>query len=179
MDPKQSMMSAATKKRLQRGKDILEMIEMEVIAIDLLNMPPLTEYQLFIRNFGNANTQQAYTQSNEDIRAAETQTDEVEYESKYTQFPADSSTSGVSRDNEEEESTESVLQILAKQTQETTNSLVRFMETTAQVCEVLLEENMADYAQRKATFTSKYSFCSQYVNIECPVFLMGRPVRGI
>ncbi len=46
------------------------MIELDVVSVDLLDLPPLTEYELFVRHFGTSNTTQAYSQCNEDVHFA-------------------------------------------------------------------------------------------------------------
>ncbi len=70
MDPQQLKKWQENQKRLVRGKEILEMIELDVVSVDLLDLPPLTEYELFVRHFGTSNTTQAYSQCNEDVHFA-------------------------------------------------------------------------------------------------------------
>ena len=56
---KQSQMSgaAATKAR-RRGNDLLKMIELDVAHYELFDMPPVNEYELYMRSFGCSNTRQ-------------------------------------------------------------------------------------------------------------------------
>jgi hypothetical protein len=52
------------------------------------------------------------------------------------------------------------------------------MDEAAQVVENLLEENMVDVTQKKATFTSSFPFSTQYINVNCPKFLQGRSLTS-
>jgi len=45
-------------KTMQRGKDLLKMIELDMASFDLLDLPPVNEYDLYIRAFGSSNTRQ-------------------------------------------------------------------------------------------------------------------------
>ena len=56
---KQSQMSGAvaTKAR-RRGNDLLKMIELDVSGYELFDMPPVNEYELYMRTFGCSNTRQ-------------------------------------------------------------------------------------------------------------------------
>lgn len=45
-------------KTMQRGRDLLKMIELDVASFDLLDLPPVNEYDLYIRAFGSSNTRQ-------------------------------------------------------------------------------------------------------------------------
>ena len=45
-------------KTMQRGSDLLKMLELDFISFDLLDMPPVNEYDLYIRAFGGTNTRQ-------------------------------------------------------------------------------------------------------------------------
>ncbi len=174
VDPQRSQQIVEAMKRLQRGKvfqltynadlqELFELVEFDVTSIELFDNPPLTEYKLYIRNFGNNNTQQAYTQTGEDNANADTQTDDIEKSNKAVQFPVDFASSL-------EES-----QLLPLDTQR----LMKFLDKAAQVCEDLLEQNMTDTSQKKATFTSPYPFSVQFINIPAPKFMETRPVVGI
>ncbi|XP_076758616.1 cytoplasmic dynein 2 intermediate chain 1 isoform X2 [Xylocopa sonorina] len=74
------------KKSLIRGEVLLEMIKLDVMEWSLLECSPIP-YEEFIRNYGKLNTQQMSTQTGEDNIEIETQTEEVVFRNKWTQFP--------------------------------------------------------------------------------------------
>lgn len=85
IDPAELKKIEEAQKRLQRGAEILSLIELDVASIEIVDIPPLTEYQLFIRNFGNSNSTQSHTQTNEDVCFVEVQTDDIETDEKSVQ----------------------------------------------------------------------------------------------
>ena len=87
IDPQRSAQIAAAMKRLQRGRELFDILELDVVSIELFDLPPLTEYKLYISNFGNRNALQVYTQTGEDDQSQETQTTEYETNDKAVQFP--------------------------------------------------------------------------------------------
>ncbi|CAL7937715.1 unnamed protein product [Xylocopa violacea] len=74
------------KKSLSRGEVLLEMIKLDTMEWSLLECSPIP-YEEFIRNYGKLNTQQMSTQTGEDNIEIETQTEEVVFRNKWTQFP--------------------------------------------------------------------------------------------
>ena len=63
------------------------MIEFDVVAIDLFELQPLSEYAMYMRSFGAEGTRQVASQTGEDNAEAETQTEEVEQTEKWVQWP--------------------------------------------------------------------------------------------
>lgn len=63
------------------------MIELDVVTIDLLDLQPLTEYELYMRSFGAEGTRQVSCQTGEDNTEAEVQTEDVEVTEKWVQCP--------------------------------------------------------------------------------------------
>jgi len=56
---KQRAMSRKTaSKTQQRSRDLLKMIELDQTWCDILDLPPVNEYDLYIRSFGSTNTRQ-------------------------------------------------------------------------------------------------------------------------
>ncbi len=41
------------------------MIELDTITIDLFELPPMSEYEVYIKNFGRSDNRQASTQYND------------------------------------------------------------------------------------------------------------------
>ena len=52
------MSGAAASKARRRGNDLLKMIELDVAHYELFDMPPVNEYELYMRSFGCSNTRQ-------------------------------------------------------------------------------------------------------------------------
>ncbi|KPP57256.1 hypothetical protein Z043_125043, partial [Scleropages formosus] len=66
-------------KQKKRSSDLLRLIDLDFsVTFSLLDMPPLSEYDMYIKSFGTTNTKQAYVQCNEDNMEREIQTEEVE-----------------------------------------------------------------------------------------------------
>ena len=56
---KQRQMSKkAMGKAAQRGYELQQMIEFDVTEYDIFDMPPVTEYTIYMRSFGSSNTRQ-------------------------------------------------------------------------------------------------------------------------
>uniref|UniRef100_A0A8C1G6D0 WD repeat domain 60 n=1 Tax=Cyprinus carpio TaxID=7962 RepID=A0A8C1G6D0_CYPCA len=158
------------KKQKKRSEELLRLIDLDFsITFSLLELPPVNEYDMYIKNFGAANTKQAYVQCNEDNTDRDIQTEEVNTTDKWTQHPpeANAACGGIVAD----ESTSRI----------NTNSqrLTTFLRSAAQVMAVLIEENMAESnsVKRLRSQTDALSFsdgCIQ-LNTKLP-FLHGRQV---
>nr|KAG5687938.1 hypothetical protein BaRGS_021646 [Batillaria attramentaria] len=80
--------SVASKAR-RRANDLEKLIQLDAVYYDLFDLPPVREYELYIRSFGRSDTKQAYVQTNEDSVDRDVQTEEVEDLDKWTQHPAE------------------------------------------------------------------------------------------
>jgi hypothetical protein len=47
-------------KTMQRGHDLLKMLELDFASFDIMDMPPVNEYDLYIRAFGSSDTRQVW-----------------------------------------------------------------------------------------------------------------------
>eukprot|EP00058_Branchiostoma_floridae_P018609 XP_002604098.1 hypothetical protein BRAFLDRAFT_71613 [Branchiostoma floridae] len=147
-------------KTTKRGKELMRLLELDFIGHDILDIPPLTEYELYIRSFGSSNTQQAYTQCGDDNIDREVQTEEVEITQKWTQHPSsqvnacgdESSISGTDQDQE----TKAV----------DTVKLTNFLNRSCQVVAVLLEEELSSRtAEPKRSTHSNMAFSDNMVTL--------------
>ncbi|XP_023318913.1 WD repeat-containing protein 60 [Trichogramma pretiosum] len=75
-----------TKKTLTRGQILMSMIKLDTVEFSLYEAHPIS-YDEYIRTYGKLNSQQTYTQTNEDNLDVEIQTTGIELENKWTQFP--------------------------------------------------------------------------------------------
>ncbi|KAI8497262.1 WD repeat-containing protein 60 [Branchiostoma belcheri] len=154
-------------KTTKRGKELMRLLELDFVGHDILDIPPLTEYELYIRSFGSSNTQQAYTQCGDDNIDREVQTEEVEISQKWTQHPStqvnacgdDSSISGADQDQE----TKAV----------DTVKLTNFLNRSCQVVAVLLEEDLASRtAEPKRSTHSNMAFSDNMVTLATSQLLL-------
>ncbi|KAH9514333.1 WD repeat-containing protein 60 [Bulinus truncatus] len=76
----------------KRFEDLSKLIELDVSKFDMFDLPPVKEYDLYIRSFGRSDTKQAYVQTRDDDIDRDIQTDEIENLSKWTQHPSDTDT---------------------------------------------------------------------------------------
>ena len=63
------------------------MIELDVVSIDLFDLQPLSEYELYMRSYGSMGTHQVASQTGEDNVEAECQTEDVMVRERWTQWP--------------------------------------------------------------------------------------------
>uniref|UniRef100_A0ABD2X9J0 WD repeat-containing protein 60 n=1 Tax=Trichogramma kaykai TaxID=54128 RepID=A0ABD2X9J0_9HYME len=75
-----------TKKTLTRGQILMNMIKLDTVEFSLYEAHPIS-YDEYIRTYGKLNSQQTFTQTNEDNLDVEIQTTGIELENKWTQFP--------------------------------------------------------------------------------------------
>jgi len=54
------MSKKALGKVARRGFELQEMIEFDVTEYDIFDMPPVTEYTIYMRSFGSSNTKQVH-----------------------------------------------------------------------------------------------------------------------
>ncbi|KAL8618446.1 hypothetical protein ACOMHN_049863 [Nucella lapillus] len=169
--------SVASKAR-RRADDLQNMIELDTVFYDLFDMPPVREYDLYIRSFGRSNTKQAYIQTNEDAVDRDIQTEETEDMDKWTQHPAEDLGSvggdGISVKGAEEE----------KATLNNPESLARvskFLEKAAQAMMVLMEEERGgeEGGGQARERNSSLTFSQGVTQLGCPPFLARRQVRHV
>ncbi|XP_037746990.1 cytoplasmic dynein 2 intermediate chain 1 isoform X7 [Chelonia mydas] len=133
---RQSNRNMASKQK-KRSSELLRLIDLDFsVSFSLLDLPPVNEYDMYIRNFGKTNTKQAYVQSNEDNLERDVQTDEIETLEKWTQHPGDSVlVSGGPR------SSNDVSIDIAVTPKIDSQRLTNFLRSACQVIAVLLEED--------------------------------------
>uniref|UniRef100_S4RI90 WD repeat domain 60 n=1 Tax=Petromyzon marinus TaxID=7757 RepID=S4RI90_PETMA len=164
-------------KQRKRGLEVLRMIQLDTVTFDLLDMPPVSEYDAYISTYGRSNTKQAYVQCGEDDVEREVQTEEIETEEKWSQHPgegpivcagpADDAGGGVGTREEQ--------QLDAQRLQ-------RFLASAFQVVSVLLEEEWTEKeaSRNLETRTSSLSVGSSFYPLHTDLpFLHGRTVSRL
>ncbi|XP_035923007.2 cytoplasmic dynein 2 intermediate chain 1 isoform X6 [Halichoerus grypus] len=118
-----------------RSTKLLRLIDLDFsFTFSLLDLPPVNEYDMYIRNFGKKNTKQAYVQYNEDNVDRDIQTEEIETRGVWTQHPGEgTAVSGGSRSGDPCD--------VAAAPKVDTPRLSSFLRAACQVIAVLLEED--------------------------------------
>ncbi|XP_029776687.1 WD repeat-containing protein 60 [Suricata suricatta] len=121
-------------KQKTRSTKLLRLIDLDFsFTFSLLDLPPINEYDMYIRNFGRKNTKQAYVQYNEDNVDRDIQTEEIETRAVWTQHPGEGTavSGGSGSDDLWDTAAPKV----------NTPRLSRFLRAACQVIAVLLEED--------------------------------------
>ncbi|RVE49050.1 hypothetical protein evm_006296 [Chilo suppressalis] len=72
----------------QRAKDILSMVTLHAMSYSLFEMKPIP-YDVYMATFGRSNYMQSAVQTFEDGISEEVQTEEIQQDDKWTQYPVD------------------------------------------------------------------------------------------
>ncbi|XP_027001310.2 cytoplasmic dynein 2 intermediate chain 1 isoform X3 [Tachysurus fulvidraco] len=163
----------ASDKQKKRSVELLRLIDLDFSVTEcLLDLPPVREYDLYMKSYGMANTKQAYVQCNEDNMERDTQTDETDMTDVWTQHPPESSVACGGPQ---------VSQNASDVTRTTVDSkrLAAFLRSATQVMAVLLEENIAESKTEKLqSQTHTYSFSEGCVQLNTKLnILQGRQVK--
>ncbi|XP_072543263.1 cytoplasmic dynein 2 intermediate chain 1 isoform X2 [Salminus brasiliensis] len=165
----------AADKQKKRSAELLRLIDLDFsVTMCLLDLPPVSEYDMYIKSFGMANTKQAYVQCNEDNTDRDTQTEEMDTVDKWTQHPPETNMACGGPKASQGASDESMagMNIDSKR-------LTTFLRSAAQVMAVLLEENRAESNSVKKLHsqTDSLSFSEGTLHLNTKLlFLQGRQV---
>ncbi|XP_068200119.1 cytoplasmic dynein 2 intermediate chain 1 isoform X2 [Antennarius striatus] len=162
-------------KQKKRSTELLRLIDLDFsVTYSILDLPPVNEYDMYIRNFGNANTKQAYVQCNEDNADRDIQTEEIETCEKWTQHPSECCGAcgdpNLSLEARDKMTTEKDFD---------SQRLVAFLRSASQVMVILLEEEQAEKESLRNLKSQKdtlsFSDGSLQLNTKLP-FLYGRSI---
>ncbi|KAM4705187.1 cytoplasmic dynein 2 intermediate chain 1 [Rhinophrynus dorsalis] len=163
-------------KQKKRSADILRLVDLDFsTTVSLLDLPPVKEYEMYIRNFGRTNTKQAYVQCNEDNVDREVQTEEIDNEEKWTQHPGEGAVACGGQKHDAYVNATTVTKVDSQR-------LAGFLRSACQVIAVLIEEDRAE-KQSDCKFESELPCmsisdgCFQ-LNTNLP-FLHDRPVSNL
>nr|XP_025714904.1 WD repeat-containing protein 60 isoform X3 [Callorhinus ursinus] len=160
-------------KQKTRSTKLLRLIDLDFsFTFSLLDLPPVNEYDMYIRNFGKKNTKQAYVQYNEDNVDRDIQTEEIETRGVWTQHPGEgTAVSGGSMSGDPRD--------VAAALKVDTPRLSSFLRAACQVIAVLLEEDRVgaepSWGPRTQDSTLHISDNSSQLNTSLP-FLQNRKV---
>lgn len=131
---RQKNRTQALKQKIRSTK-LLRLIDLDFsFTFSVLDLPPVNEYDMYIRNFGKKNTKQAYVQCNEDNVERDVQTEAVDTREAWTQHPGEGT--AVSGGSESRGLTDAV-----GPPKVDTLRLSSFLQAACQVVTVLLEED--------------------------------------
>ncbi|XP_077480330.1 cytoplasmic dynein 2 intermediate chain 1 isoform X2 [Stigmatopora argus] len=163
-------------KQKKRSAEMLRLIDLDLsTTVSLLDLPPVSEYDMYIRNFGAANTKQAYVQWNEENADRDIQTEEVDLSEKWTQHPAE--LSGACGDPNRTNETRSISEMNSD-----SRRLAVFLHAASQVMAVLLEEDHAERSSLQGRKTQKdaLSFSDGSLQLNTNLhFLRGRVISQV
>ncbi|XP_068566035.1 cytoplasmic dynein 2 intermediate chain 1 isoform X2 [Cebidichthys violaceus] len=160
-------------KQKKRSTELLRLIDLDFsMTVSLLDLPPVNEYDMYIRTFGTANTKQAYVQCNEDNADRDVQTEEIEVCEKWTQHPPEHNGACGDPNFAHEARNKSEMSFDSQR-------LTAFLRSASQVMVVLLEEERAERKSprkpRSQTDTPSFSDGSLQLNTNVS-FLYGRRI---
>ncbi|XP_011927691.1 PREDICTED: WD repeat-containing protein 60 isoform X6 [Cercocebus atys] len=163
-------------KQKMRSTKLLRLIDLDFsFTFWLLDLPPVNEYDMYIRNFGKKNTKQAYVQCNEDNVERDIQTEEIETREVWTQHPGESTV--VSGGSEQRDTSDAVVMPKID-----TPRLCSFLRAACQVMAVLLEEDRLaaepSWNLRAQDGALSFSDSSYQLNTSLP-FLQNRKVSSL
>ncbi|XP_056290481.1 cytoplasmic dynein 2 intermediate chain 1 isoform X2 [Pseudoliparis swirei] len=160
-------------KQKKRSTELLRLIDLDFsMTVSLLDLPPVNEYEMYIRAFGTENTKQAYVQCNEDNADRDIQTEEIEVCEKWTQHPPEHNGASGDPKLSHEARNKSEMNFDSQR-------LTAFLRSASQVMVVLLEEDRAERRSlrkpRSQTDTPSFSDGSLQLNTNLS-FLYGRRI---
>ncbi|KAM9775563.1 cytoplasmic dynein 2 intermediate chain 1 isoform 1-T1 [Syngnathus typhle] len=163
-------------KQKKRSAELLRLMDLDFsTTFSLLDLPPVSEYDMYIRNFGAANTKQAYVQCNEENAERDVQTEEVDLSDKWTQHPAEHSGACGDPKRSHESGNVNGMNLDSRR-------LTVFLRAASQVMAVLLEEDHTERSSFKGRTTQSdtlsFSDGSLRLNMDLP-FLRGRAVSQV
>ncbi|XP_064397661.1 cytoplasmic dynein 2 intermediate chain 1-like [Halichondria panicea] len=164
-----------SKKTRKRGQELLSLIELDITAYDMFDLPPLSEYEVYVKKFGADDARQASMQTGEDNVESEVQTEGVIIEERWTQCPPEDlrGYGGPSLSSDD-----GVLEAGVRG--ESAIRLTSFLSRAGQVCSVLLEENLLYTGGSSFQSTqSQFPFCSSSLTIQSPSYLSDCSVTSI
>ncbi|XP_039692737.1 cytoplasmic dynein 2 intermediate chain 1 isoform X2 [Pteropus medius] len=159
-------------KQKTRSAKLLRLIDLDFsFTFSLLDLPPVNEYDMYIRNFGKKNTKQAYVQYNEDNVERDIQTEELETREVWTQHPGEGPAVSGGRENREDTDAAVMPKV-------DTPRLSSFLRAACQVVAVLLEEDhVAAPSWSPGAPSSSLHFCDSATQLNTSLpFLQHRKV---
>lgn len=179
---RQAISRKAAVKTKKRGEELLRLIELDVVVFNMLDIPPLSEYELYMKNFGSEDTRQVSSQTGEDSIGRDVQTDDIVMMNRWVQWPPEDHRGwGCDDDNDDDvmnsgHITNTIL------SDKDAMGLSKFLHSASQVICVLLEENSQQHNVKdyQSNITEQLSFsvgCTRVPSTQS--FLAGRHINSL
>eukprot|EP00833_Pecoramyces_ruminatium_P002795 jgi/Orpsp1_1/1176827/evm.model.c7180000059175.1 len=174
-------------KLLKRQKDLSNFIDFDIVDYVIFDHPPMSEYELYIRNFGNSNTVQVAIQSNEELVSTEQQTDDWNVQDKYVQATSQYLNDCGSGEPNLPWLKKDVDYFSTKNSQENQlksvnmKTLKSFLKRTSNLMEKILESDSKSYIENKEDFipSNNYWFTEGYITLQHLEIVKGRKPLSI
>ena len=112
------------------------MIELDIVIYDMFHLPPVSEYELYVKKFGSDGTRQVAVQTGEDNLEVDTQTEPISMSTIWVQWPPED-LKGYGREEEGgEEDLEVTSSASASKMEESALKLGSFLKKAGQVNEL-------------------------------------------
>ncbi|XP_065920672.1 cytoplasmic dynein 2 intermediate chain 1-like isoform X2 [Dysidea avara] len=179
----QAISKKAAAKTKKRGEELLRLIELDIVVFNILDMPPLSEYELYMRNFGSEDTRQVSCQTGEDSTAREAQTDGITTMDRWVQWPPED-LKGWGCDNKDDDDDITTSNDVTNNllSDKDAMGLTRFLQSASQVMCVLLAENIQQFGAKdqQVNITEQLSFSAGCVRVpSTQSFLAGRHANSL
>ncbi|EGD72604.1 hypothetical protein PTSG_04339 [Salpingoeca rosetta] len=163
--------TVAGSRAMRRFKALSSMVQLDFVSFNLFELAPVSVYELYIRSFGNDSYTQTATQCAPEIGDQGVQTEEVETQECWTQYPP-SDLKGFGRPLTKEEQQESK-HALKRET--TTSEYESFVLRMGRLCAAVLDEEAAIRRLEQgdgadATSVSGLSSSSTHMAAAAPIF---------
>eukprot|EP00727_Mastigamoeba_balamuthi_P006507 m51a1_g2477 putative atp-dependent rna helicase eif4a (1223) ;mRNA; f:60481-65440 len=195
VDLEESRNMSEAEKRLRRGAELLKMVTLDAGTYELADIPPMSQYELYMSKFGRSNAAQTSSQTHDDDRDIDIGTDTVEVFTRGVQVP------DLGRGGKEDEAIrtdpeERVNQLMSEISLAMSSTRLikceliarllggslamahtphRFLRTAAPAVEALLDRN-TEGNTNKLTFASNMKWSSSFKRFSPPSFLHNRSV---
>ncbi|XP_038047961.1 cytoplasmic dynein 2 intermediate chain 1-like [Patiria miniata] len=130
--------SKASQKTMQRGRELMNLIELDVSTCTLFEMPPVKVYEVYIKSYGRSDTKQAFVQCQDAVFDRDIQTEPVEMRDIWIQHPSEgtSTFSVCAEDNRVNKEDIGLVKVNSLR-------LSMFLEKAVQVMSAILEEDIS------------------------------------
>lgn len=172
---KKSQAGPMQRRVLKRQKDLGTLIQLDTCSYDIFELSPVSEYNFYIKSFGDNNARQISTQTNDDTMNIDVQTDGFECIEKWTQHPpVDNKVCGTPTCSKDSSESDTPLSIVGSGTAKFSD----FVGYANKLLSCVVDEDIA-MKDSAAQRDSKLSFCSSSISLNTALsYLKGRSVQS-
>ncbi|XP_022103372.1 WD repeat-containing protein 60-like isoform X2 [Acanthaster planci] len=152
--------SKASQRAVQRGRELMNLIELDVSAFSLFEMPPVKVYELYIKSYGRSNSKQAFVQCHDDVFDRDVQTEPIKMKDNWIQHPSEGISTFIGYDRDKQSDKEDVGLVKMNSLR-----LSTFLEKAVQVMNAVLEEDISDGGSHHQSNPSNIFFSDGYTRL--------------